>query len=118
MVHLLDILEVELIASTIVIIVLLVLSVVKKDEMLSDSALAKLRLHYGLFKFVFALSIVGVGLFLFVLYDEALAWHRGFPGQRTYSSAVEMVLVSLSFIALLVSLLNMYLVARILEADR
>lgn len=117
MVYLENILEVGLIASTIVIVLLIVLSFVKKDEILSDSALAKLKAHYDVFKFVFPVAVLGLGLFLLVLYTEVLAWFRDLPLGSVYPNASQIALTSLSLVVLTVSLLNLYIVMKLLESD-
>ncbi|MFQ5800227.1 MAG: hypothetical protein ACE5HH_00725 [Candidatus Hydrothermarchaeales archaeon] len=101
--------KVELIASTILIVVLLAIGIRKKERILSDATISKFKLHWSKFKGAFYLGLLAMVLFLALLATEMIEASRGMAFRSLYPLEAEWIKVSLVFVLFFVNLINLYI---------
>jgi len=105
--------RIELIASTLLIAILLILGVVRKAEILSDTALERLRAEWRRFKMAFYIGLVSMVLFLGLLSLEMLEATRGAELRSLHPLATEYLKLTLLLSLFIVNIINLSIVLSI-----
>jgi hypothetical protein len=102
--------EIELISSALLIMVLLFVGITKKEKILSDTALNRLKGNWGTFKTIFYFAFVGMVMFLFLLTLEFVEVGRGAILHTLYPMEIELIKVFLVTVLIVMNVLNLRLV--------
>ncbi|RMF91225.1 MAG: hypothetical protein D6733_01735 [Methanobacteriota archaeon] len=105
--------KLELIASTILILVLLAIGVGKKERVLSDAAISGLKGHWRMFQLAFSLGLIAMLLFLALLTTEMLEAGRGAAFRSIYGLQAGWLKVSMVFALFVLNLVNLYVLITI-----
>ena len=102
--------KIELVASTFLIIVLLVLGVTKKERILSETGLSRFKLNWRKFRAAFYLGFIAMFLFLILLGIELIELGTNMPFHSLYPLETEWIKISMVAVLFLVNLINLYIV--------
>jgi hypothetical protein len=90
--------------------VLIFVGIIKKDKILSDTALNRLKINQGSLKQIFYLGLVAMAIFIVDLSTEFIEVWRQVSFHTLYPGITEMVKVSLVTVIIIMNILNLKLV--------
>ncbi len=110
--------EIELIASTLLILVLLFLGITEKDKILSETALNRLKGNWGKFKEIFYLALGVMVMLILILALEFVEVWRNEVLHTIYPMEIEVVKISLVTVLLVMNFLNLRLVLLLVGGEK
>lgn len=115
MVHSNLILKIELVVSTTLILVLFLLGVMKKDMILSDTAINRLKKNWLRFRIAFFSGFLVMILFLALLTIETIEVETGVPFRSLYPHVSSWLKVGMVFFLVLANIINLQIVKHLTE---
>jgi hypothetical protein len=110
--------KIELIASTLLILVLLFLGITKKDKILSETGLNRLRGNWATFKEIFYLSFAIMVMLILLLALEFVEVWQNEVLHSLYHMEIEVVKISLVTVLFVVNFLNLRLVFLLIGGEK
>lgn len=102
--------RIELVTLLVLILVLLIIGITKKEKILSETALSRLKMNWGTFKQIFTLALVAMVIFIAELAIEFIEAWRHVEFHSVYPLETQLIQVSLVTVLLVINILNLKLV--------
>jgi hypothetical protein len=100
----------ELLISTILIMILLIVGISKKEKILSDTAISRVKAKWFEFKVAFYLGLLGLIFFLMLLLTEIIEVEREVVIRSSFSGGTDLLILTILLCMILVNGLGLHIV--------
>jgi hypothetical protein len=109
--------KIELLISTALILVLLILGVIKKDRLLSETAISRLRQNWSKFQTTFYLGILIMIFFMVLIFIELIEAESGAVTHTRFPIQTEVIKVAFISVLIVQNLVNLSIVRMLVGGE-